>query len=248
MARHEYHPARRRLLLWIVGGGLLGPVSFPRMIQLALAMGVKNYPQGVQLLEGDVRINGIPATMGSPVKSGDSIITGGDGKAIVVMHRSVYLLRENTRLTLSVEPDKSAKEKIVSKLMLFSGKVLSVFGRGKRRLETKTAVIGVRGTAVYMESDPVKSYICTCYGRAEIISRYNPKIREKVRTIYHESPRFVFGPGAEDIIVKAPVFNHTDTELIMLEKLVGRIPPFMRHKRSSRNDDESGGNGGNGGY
>ncbi len=230
MGEHDFKLARRRLLLWIVGGGLLGPVSFPRMIQLAIAMGVKNYPQGVQLVEGDVRINGLPATVGDPVQFGESIVTGIDGKAIVVMNRSVYLLRENTRLTLSAEPDKSAKEKIVSKLMLFSGKVLSVFGRGKRRLETKTAVMGVRGTGVYMESDPTKSYICTCYGRAEIISRYNPKIREKVRTFHHESPRYIFGPGADNAIVKAPVFNHTDAELIMLEKLVGRIPPFVRKK------------------
>ncbi len=230
MSKHEYNLARRRLLLWLVGGGLLGPISIPRTIQLALAMGVKNYPQGIQLLEGDVRVNGLHASVGMPVNLGDSIITGDDGKAIVVMHRSVYLLRENTRLTLSEEPDKSAKKKIVSKLMLFSGKVLSVFGRGKRRLETRTAVMGVRGTAVYMESDPIKSYICTCYGRAEIISRYNPNIREKVHTFHHESPRFIYGPGTEDTIVKAPVFNHTDAELIMLEKLVGRIPPFVRNK------------------
>ncbi len=230
MTRYEIDAARRRLLLWIVAGGLLGPVSFPRTIQLALAMGVKNYPQGIQMLEGDVRVNGRPAKMGDPVNLGDSIMTGIDGKAIVVMNRSVYLLRENTRLTLSAEPDKSAKEKIVSKLMLFSGRVLSVFGRGKRRLETRTAVMGVRGTAVYMESDPIKSYICTCYGSAEIISRYNPKIRDKVRTFHHESPRYIFGPGSEHLIVKAPVFNHTDAELIMLERLVGRIPPFVRKK------------------
>ena len=29
-------------------------------------------------------------------------------------------------------------------------------------------------------------------------------------------------------IENAPVINHTDKELIMLEKLVGRIPPFAK--------------------
>ncbi len=232
---------RRRCLLWILGGGLLGPVWFPNLIRMALAMGARSYPQGMQLVEGDVRINNIPAAKGSPVNYGDMIVTGDDGKAIVVMNRSVYLLRENTSLTLSEEPDKSTKDKMVSILKLLNGRVLSVFGKGKRRLETATAVIGVRGTAVYLESEPTKTYVCTCYGRVEIVARHDPSVREKVRTFYHDKPRFVYGPGADDTLVAAPVFNHTDAELIMLESMVGRRPPFMRDKRGSRYDDDTGG-------
>jgi hypothetical protein len=29
-----------------------------------------------------------------------------------------------------------------------------------------------------------------------------------------------------ELIVPAPVINHTDSELILIEELVGRIPPF----------------------
>ena len=35
------------------------------------------------------------------------------------------------------------------------------------------------------------------------------------------------GAGSGEAIVKAPLNNHADKELIMLESLVGRIPPFV---------------------
>jgi len=241
MNRQVLDRMRRRCVFWIFGGGLLGPILFPNLVSVALALGVRNYPQGMQLVEGEVRVNNIPATKGSPVNYGDTIVTGDDGKAIVVMNRSVYLLRENTRLILSEEPDRGAKDKMLSIFKLLNGKVLSVFGKGRRRLETATAVIGVRGTAVYLESEPHKTYVCTCYGRVEIVARHDPSIREKVRTYYHDKPRFIYGPGADETLVAAPVINHTDAELIMLESMVGRIPPFMRDKRSGRYEDETGG-------
>ena len=208
---------------------------------MVLAMGRRDYPQGMQTVEGDVKINDIQATVGSIVNIGDTVTTGDDSKAIFVMNRAVYLLRNNTSMTLSIEPDESAKENIVYILKLLNGKLLSVFGKGKRRLMTNTAVIGVRGTAVYLESDPKKTYVCTCYGKAEIRSRYDKNVREVVRTYNHEKPRFIYGEGADEILVKAPVFNHTDKELIMLESLVGRVPPFVRDKHLGRDKGNGGG-------
>lgn len=238
-----FNAVRRKMLLGLIGGSMLGPALFPGLIRLALALGRREYPQGIQVLEGDVRINDVQALVGSLVNIGDTVATGMDGKTIFVVQRSVYLLRENTRLTLSEQPDKSAKDKMISVLRLLNGKVLSVFGKGKRRLETSTAVIGVRGTAVYLESDPAKTYVCTCYGRAEIRSRVDESIRESVRTFHHEKPRFVFGEGASQLLVEAPVFNHTDEELIMLESMVGRVPPFFWEDEQSDYDDS-----GRGGY
>ena len=37
----------------------------------------------------------------------------------------------------------------------------------------------------------------------------------------------VMGAGAPQMIMGAPVVNHTDAELTMLENLVGRWPPFV---------------------
>ena len=41
----------------------------------------------------------------------------------------------------------------------------------------------------------------------------------------HDAPRYIYASG-EQLIVKAPVINHTDDELFMLEALVGRMPSF----------------------
>jgi hypothetical protein len=68
--------------------------------------------------------------------------------------------------------------------------------------------------------------VCTCYGEAEIASLMDPAARETVRTQHHEQPRYVMGTGAPQMIMVAPVVNHTDAELTMLENLVGRWPPF----------------------
>jgi hypothetical protein len=35
------------------------------------------------------------------------------------------------------------------------------------------------------------------------------------------------GMGAPQMLMSAPVVNHTDAELEMLESLVGRRPPFL---------------------
>ncbi len=47
-----------------------------------------------------------------------------------------------------------------------------------------------------------------------------------MRTRHHEQPRYILPKGAPQMMMKAPVVNHTDAELAMLESLVGRSPPF----------------------
>src|SRR5260221_424234 len=49
--------------------------------------------------------------------------------------------------------------------------------------------------------------------------------RESYSTRHHESPRYIYGDGRKRAIVPASVANHTDSELILLESLVGRSPP-----------------------
>ena len=99
-----------------------------------------------------------------------------------------------------------------------------------KTLRTATATIGIRGTAVYLEAEATRTYVCTCYGEAEIISTADPSARETVRTTRHEQPRYVMGTGAPQMIMGAPVINHTDVELTMLESLVGRRTPFVQRK------------------
>ncbi len=56
-----------------------------------------------------------------------------------------------------------------------------------------------------------------------------PAARETVSTTHHDAPRYICVRGEMPIkmIDVAPVINHSDAELIMLEALVGREPPFV---------------------
>ena len=89
-----------------------------------------------------------------------------------------------------------------------------------------TATIGVRGTGIYVESDPEQSYVCTCYGHTVIASNDQPDAWEEVVARHHDNPLYIL-PGKDgEVIRPAPFINHTDTELALIEELVGRAPPF----------------------
>lgn len=87
-----------------------------------------------------------------------------------------------------------------------------------------------------LESDSEETYIYTCYGTSHLQIKETPDITETVTTQHHEAPRFIY--AAEKRIVLAPMFNHSDQELIMLEELVGRVPPFLKSDGSVHDEYE----------
>jgi len=184
--------------------------------------------KGVHRLRGDVRVNGVPAREGLDVNAGDVITTGADGEVLFVTGRDAFLVRANSR----VEAQGTAGGLVLSGLRIITGAVLSVFSPGEpKSLHTPTATIGIRGTAVYLEAEEARTYACVCYGEAEIVSAADPSVRETVRTQHHEQPRYIMGSGAPQMLMGAPVINHTDVELILLEGLTGRTPPFAQQPR-----------------
>lgn len=199
---------------------MLGLAAIPLLIREALAKGDKPIRSGFHTLQGKVSLNDKPASLGGQVAPGDRISTGEKSMAVFVVERDAYLLRADSRMEIA---QSSTGLKV---LRVATGKMLSVFGRGEKRIELPTATIGIRGTAAYVEAGQEMSYICTCYGIAEIQATADPDAREVVETRHHDAPRFIYGKGAKKLIAVAPVFNHTDAELIMLEDLVGRMPPF----------------------
>jgi len=206
---------------------LLGAAAWPSLPK-AWAMGDLAGRQGVIELEGSVLINGQSAQKGLPVNPGDVIATGADSRLVFVMGKDAFLLRERTRLEIGAGAIAERALEAGQAMRLIAGKVLAVWGRGNRRFETATAVVAVRGTGIYFEAQPDVTYICTCYGRADIAATGDPAARETVQTTHHESPRFVYAGKAGQLIEPAPVVNHTDAELTRLEFLVGRTPPFVK--------------------
>jgi hypothetical protein len=184
------------------------------LVRNALAQG--RVKKGVHTVRGEATINGRPAKPGMAVNPGDKVATGQDGQIVFVVERDAMLMRRNS----SLEAAKGG-------LRAITGAVLSVFAPKQRKeLRTVNATIGVRGTAVYLEAQAERTYVCTCYGEAVLEPLGEPKARETVRTRHHVQPRYVMAKGAPKMVTPAPMLNHTDAELEMLEALVGREPPF----------------------
>jgi hypothetical protein len=200
--------ARRR---WLLGTAAL------LLARDLLAAG--KIEKGVYRVRRDARVNGVPAKEGMDVKPGDTVVTGRGAEIVFVINRDAFLLRADSRLEVG-----SAAADV---FRIVTGALLSVYQPGApKTLHARTATIGIRGTAVYVESSADKTYICTCYGEAQLVPLDEPQAAETVRTQHHEQPRYVMAKGAPRMIMRAPVINHTDAELVLLESLVGRLVPF----------------------
>ncbi|MBF0153210.1 MAG: hypothetical protein HQL64_05670 [Magnetococcales bacterium] len=130
---------------------------------------------------------------------------------------------QQIRPAASVTPD---VHRIIG-FTLKRGAALSVFAEGPHLIKTPVATIGIHGTGLYLEHAADASYVCVCYGQVTLNSIQDPNARESFTTRHHESPRTIHKPDSNHpVIEQAKMLNHTDDELVMLENLVGRSPPF----------------------
>jgi len=193
------------------------------MARLRYALAAEAVRKGVARAKGEVLIGGVPAKPGMEVRPGAVITTGRGAELVFVVGRDAFMTRANSRIELT----EGATRAVLGGLRVVTGAILSVFEPGKgKRIETRAASIGIRGTGIYVEVEKIRTYACTCYGEAELVPVDGPKEAEVVRTKHHDQPRFIYPKGMPRMIEKAPVINHTDAELILLESLVGRKVPF----------------------
>ena len=225
--KKKNHYKRRELLTFIKLFGVMGTISF--------ILNGCSFSRGFRQIEGEVLLNGrrvrseqMEGPDGVPVPSDASITTGAQASVVFVIGRDAFLMRGNSRVELNPNLLDRKKNEI-SGFNLRSGAILSVFARKKRTIRTLSALIGIRGTGVYIETDSDKTYVCTCYGTSYMQVIDSPEINETVTTLYHDQPRFIY--SREKRIDHAPVINHSDQELILLERLVGRVPPFVKQQR-----------------
>lgn len=218
---------KRQFLIQALSAGLFAAGS-AGLLQPVWAMGkipkVLEPGKSIYDMKGVVKINGKPASEKSQIKASDLIETGAGSHLIFAVGKDAFILRDNSKLQLGGKG-------IISEMKLLSGKLLSVFGKRETRqalgIKTVNATIGVRGTGVYIEAEPERSYVCTCYGQVELAAIKDAKSRETVKTQHHDSPRFILsGETAGNNIRVAPMLNHTDDELALIEALVGREVPF----------------------
>ena len=201
------------LKLWVLSTLAMGRSGW--------AKGSHPLPPGVRKMTGEVTINGAVAHVGQVVLDGDTVKTGPRAEVVYVIATNAFLVRENSQVS-------HLRDGVTSVLRVLNGKILSVFGPGQKRIQVPTATIGIRGTGCYIEAEQDKTYFCLCYGTADITPVADAAQSQQVVTTHHDSPFYIGADANVPLIQRAPVINHRDVELVMLEAEAGRPTPFTQ--------------------
>jgi hypothetical protein len=206
--------SRRRGFLQVIAAGGASAV-------IARALGKDDAPQGVARLEGSVAVNARPASPGTVVALGDRVSTGPNSQAVIVIGADAFLLRSQTVIEVG------GKQGVLQELLVATGRILSVFAQKPVAIKAGAASIGIRGTGAYLEVEPASVYFCLCYGEA-LVEGPGMSRAKLVKTTHHEEPLILRDDGGVMRAEPGPFQNHSDAELVMLEALVGREPPFRK--------------------
>ncbi len=226
----EVEDARRRLLIKMLAASMFAGASATESAQAEGVFGSvpEKLPPGRSIfrLEGSVEVNGKPATPATQIAPNDTVKTGKQSTLIFVVGGHSILLRSDSHLVMEAT-DQQANP-IIQALRLITGKILSVSRDTRYTVRTPTATIGIRGTGIYAEADAEQTYFCTCYGSTEVSASRDAASKETVVSKHHDKPLYILGSEPQGKNIRsAPFINHTDQELMLIEALVGRTPPFV---------------------
>ena len=176
-------------------------------------------------LRGSVKVNGKPIDRKALIVAGDLVETGSDGYIVFVIGDDAFMLRSRSELRIEKAQDSLA----VSALRLLTGALGAVFKAGAARsIKVMNVTAGIRGTGVYMETRAQGTYFCTCFGKVELNVDGAPNDREWVEAQHH-TPRWILAqPKDGALFQSAAVETHTDEEMDILEKCVGRRAPWVK--------------------
>ncbi len=226
----EIDDPRRRTLIQLLTFGAFLPQSIHALAASVFGDRPSKLPEGQSIfrIDGTASVNGVPANLQTPIKLGDTLQTGPKSELVFVSGGHSMIMRGDSRLIIEGKPAAaSGSSAILSGLRMLSGKLLAVSRDSRYTVSTTTATMGIRGTGFYMEAEPDRTYFCTCYGQTEVSSIKDPDSREIITAKQHDRPVYILAnePSGKNIR-NAPFVNHTDQELILIETLVGRSPPF----------------------
>ncbi|MBQ0753864.1 MAG: hypothetical protein KBT87_04920 [Gammaproteobacteria bacterium] len=231
---HPIITARRQFLRQAMGSAIAvtagGASLLPALVQALGKIPDQLIPgKSIYDMRGTVFVDGRLADEDTYISANSLVETGSSSYVVFVIGFDAHLMRENGRVQFS------GTDSFEEGLKLATGKLLSVFGArtgGQTHVaQTTTATIGIRGTGVYLESEEDVSYACTCYGKVDIASIDDPSSKETIISVHHDAPRYITKDGKTGSrITSAPMKNHTDAELMLIEQIVGRTPDFTTLK------------------
>ena len=77
------------------------------------------------------------------------------------------------------------------------------------------------------------TFLCTCYGQVAVSANDAPDDSELIVSKSHDEPRYITSQSQKGTRIQpAPVINHSNEELELLEAIVGRRTPSGFGRRS----------------
>lgn len=207
------HVCTRRRNLLLAGSAAGVSLAFPQLAVAGKLLGVAS----------EVYVNGKRAYRGATIRPGDVVKTGGLSEALFVVGKDAFMLRQNSEMRLITS---RVAKGIAAGLRVVTGGLLAVFEPGSRMVTTSTVTAGIRGTAVYVEARPTSTYFCTCYGNVDL-THSDSKESKQVSASHHNGYLVHKTAQSGEVFEPAAMANHHDDELVLLERMVGRKPPFI---------------------
>lgn len=176
--------------------------------------------QNINELGGTVFVNRRRASLATAINPGDQVTVAHGGHLVFTIGEDVYRLRGGSSMQLE-----SDSNFVVSALRILTGGLLATFGKGEKTIHTRMATIGIRGTGIYIDNEPSKTYFCTCYGETELRV---PGVMNQTFTAEHHNAVMLYTPQGKrpELHQMAGFEGHTDDELRTNESYVGRSVPF----------------------
>ena len=228
--RLEDPKRRARLMQWLILGGIgMATPGVGQAFFFSKKSKKLDEDRSIFTLKGEVSVNDQKADKETRIRAGDTVRTGERSEVVFVVGGDSFIMRDNSEMEIG------GGNFLIDNLRILTGRVLSVFARRESaqalQVSATTATIGVRGTGMYIEAEPDLTYLCTCYGQIALSASDDPNESELITTTNHDAPRYISSqPGQNGARIRsAPVKNHTNVELQLLEELVGRqVPKHLR--------------------
>lgn len=164
---------------------------------------------------GQVLVNGQALDSTTVIKQGDTIETKANSSVRFNVSKDAFFAKSNAKFTLET----LGKKRVLNVL---NGGVMAVFGEGDHGVSTPNMTAGIRGTGIFTLVKDKKTYFCTCHGSVMIDA--NGK-RELLEAKHHKMVWIT------PIKIKKTMdlAGHKDSEIVILEAMVGRELPAIFH-------------------
>ncbi len=184
-------------------------------------------------VEGDVTLNGSPASVGDDVQPGATLKTAPDALCQVVFNRkNIVHMAGGTVLTFDpkVLSQGATLQKGAIAMVLRNLGAMTNSGELRFRIKTSNAVAGVRGTCFFVKiEDDDNTFICCCNGALHLENAAGQAI-ENLAGSHHQEVRVTRSDKGVSAAA-APLLYHTDGDVEAIASRIGETIDWSRIDR-----------------